>query len=362
MSSSNSSLPDHDNAASPDAVPAPAEVPQANAEAVSVAQAADVQATAGGDASEGSDGAAAATPAPAAKAEEMSPAAAGDRLKQLFPALFTGGAKPLKLRIQADIQERAPGVFTKAVLSAFLRRHTGATSYLIAVSKGTQRFDLDGQPAGELTEEHRKVAADELTRRRANQDARRAQEDAARREEDQARYKRASLLRGFETTKLTEANFCALKGITSEQLPELLALARKEAAERPPAPQGRPPHGQGRPRHEHGDQRRDERRGDRGGNRGGGHGGARAGEQRPGGDRRDTRGPRGDDRRGRPEGGGPRGDRDHRGGDRPRQGQAPNAQQRPQNRDGQPRGPRNAAPADANKPQDNTPSESGKPE
>ena len=213
MSSSTSSTPDHDNAASPEAAPAPAPAEQAAAGAP-VAEA-------------------------PAKAEEMSPAAAGDRLKQLFPALFTGGAKPLKLRIQADIQERAPGVFTKAVLSAFLRRHTGATSYLIAVSKGTQRFDLDGQPAGELTEEHRKVAADELTRRRANQDARRAQEDAARREEDQARRQRASLLRDFETTKLTEANFCALKGVTAEQLPELLALARKEAAERPPA--ARPP-------------------------------------------------------------------------------------------------------------------------
>jgi sRNA-binding protein len=332
MSSSTPSTPDHDNAASPEAAPAPASAEQAAAGAP-VAEA-------------------------PAKAEEMSPAAAGERLKQLFPALFTGGAKPLKLRIQADIQERAPGVFTKAVLSAFLRRHTGATSYLIAVSKGTHRFDLDGQPAGELTEEHRKVAADELARRRANQDARRAQEDAARREEDQARRNRAALLRDFQTTKLTEANFCALKGITAEQLPELLALARKEAAERPPAPQGRPPHGHGRPRHEHGDQRRDDRRGDRGdrgGNRGGGQGGARAGEQRPG-DRRDTRG---DDRRGRPEGGGggPRGDRPSR------QGQGPNAQQRPQNRDGQPRAPRNAAPAaDASKPQDNTPSEPGKPE
>ncbi len=327
MSSSTPSTPDHDNAASPEAAPAPASAEQAAAGAP-VAEA-------------------------PAKAEEMSPAAAGERLKQLFPALFTGGAKPLKLRIQADIQERAPGVFTKAVLSAFLRRHTGATSYLIAVSKGTQRFDLDGQPAGELTEEHRKVAADELARRRANQDARRAQEDAARREEDQARRNRAALLRDFQTTKLTEANFCALKGITAEQLPELLALARKEAAERPPAPQGRPPHGHGRPRHEHGDQRRDDR-GDRGGHRGGGHGGARAGEQRPG-DRRDTRG---DDRRGRPEGGGggPRGDRPSR------QGQGPNAQQRPQKRDGQPRAPRNAAPADASKPQDNTPSEPGKPE
>lgn len=340
MSSPTSSTPDHDNAASPEAAPAPAPAEQVAA-GLPVAEAPDAPATA----------------AAPAQAGELSPAAAGDRLKQLFPALFTGGAKPLKLRIQADIQERAPGVFTKAVLSAFLRRHTGATSYLIAVSKGTQRFDLDGQPAGELTEEHRKVAADELTRRRANQDARRVQEDAARREEDQARRQRASLLRDFETTKLTEANFCALKGITAEQLPELLALARKEALERPPAPQGRPPHGHGRPRHEHGDQRRDDRRGDRG-DRGGNRGGARAGgEQRPG-EGRDARGPRGDDRRG---------PRDQRG-DRPRQG--PNAQQRPQNRDGQPRGPRHGAPAapaaasaaDGDKPQHNKPSESGTPE
>ena len=357
MSSSTSPSTDHDNAASSEAVPTPAPAvdtaaAEASVSAPAPASAADAPAAAPDAQAPVADETASA-PA-AAKADELSPAAAGDRLKQLFPALFTGGAKPLKLRIQADIQERAPGIFTKAVLSAFLRRHTGATSYLIAVSKGTQRFDLDGQPAGELTEEHRKVAADELARRRTNQDARRAQEDAARREEDQARHKRASLLRDFETTKLTEANFCALKGITAEQLPELLALARKEALERPPAPQGRPPHGHG--------QRRDDRRGDRGGNRGGGQGGARAGEQRPGGDRRDTRGPRGDDRRGRPDGA-PRGDRDHRGGDRPRQGQGPNAQQRPQSRDGQPRGPRNAAPAGGNnQPQDNKPSEPSKAE
>lgn len=345
MSSSTPSTPDQDNAALPEGVPAPADD-----QAAAGAPVASSAGSSPAPASQASMPVDTQTPAAApAREAEMSPAAAGERLKQLFPALFTGGAKPLKLRIQADIQERAPGVFTKAVLSAFLRRHTGATSYLIAVSKGTHRFDLDGQPAGELTEEHRKVAADELARRRANQDARRAQEDAARREEDQARRHRASLLRDFETTKLTEANFCALKGITAEQLPELLALARKEAAERPPAPQGRPPHGHGRPRHEQGDQRRDDRRGDRrgdrgdrGGHRGDGQGGARAGEQRSG-DRRDTRGPR--------------------GGDRPRQGQGPSAQQRPQNRDGQPRAPRNhAAPADAGKPQDNTPNESGKSE
>src|SRR5574343_850825 len=83
-------------------------------------------------------------PSDAAPKADTSPAATGARLAELFPALFTGPAKPLKLRIQVDIQERAPGEFSKQALSAFFRRHTGTTSYLTAVSQGTQRFDLDG--------------------------------------------------------------------------------------------------------------------------------------------------------------------------------------------------------------------------
>lgn len=155
------------------------------------------------------------------------------KLAELFPALFTGPVKPLKLRIQADIQQRAPGVFTKADLSSFFRRYTGATSYLTAVSRGKERFDLDGQPAGELTAEHRQVATDELQRRRAAHNAQREQEEAGRRE-------RMQLLRDFETTRLTEANFCALKGIAPDALPALLAQAREEAKAMPPrAPAGR---------------------------------------------------------------------------------------------------------------------------
>ena len=105
---------------------------------------------------------------------EASPAAApaapladaSAELKALFPALFTGKPKPVKLRIQADIQERAPGKFSKAQLSAFLRRHTGSTGYLIALTQAKTRFDLDGQPAGEITEEHLAAAREELARRR----------------------------------------------------------------------------------------------------------------------------------------------------------------------------------------------------
>jgi hypothetical protein len=159
----------------------------------------------------------------------MTPADCAQQLKQRFPALFTGPAKPLKLKIQADIQQRAPGVFSRQALSAFFRRHTGSTSYLIALTKAPHRFDLDGQPAGEISGEHRQVAAEELARRRASHETRREQDEQQRRE-------RAQLLRDFERTTLTPANFCALKGLAPEQLDALLAQARQEAAERPPAP------------------------------------------------------------------------------------------------------------------------------
>ncbi|MDH0864797.1 ProQ/FinO family protein [Mitsuaria sp. GD03876] len=182
----------------------------------------------------------AAAPAGAeAKAEgRVDVQAVAAKLKELFPALFAGGAKPLKLRVQSDIQQRAPGQFTKAQLSAFLRRYTGGTGYLIALTRAKTRFDLDGQPAGELSDEHRNAAQEELTRRRGITEARRA-------EEDRGRHERAQLLRDFSRTTLTPANFCALKGMTQEQLDAQLKLAREEEAQQPPRPErnDRPPRG-----------------------------------------------------------------------------------------------------------------------
>ncbi len=191
-----------------------------------------------------------------------------EELKARFPALFSGHPKPVKLRIHADIQQRAPGVFSKALLSAFFRRLTGSTGYLIGLTRSTQRFDLDGQPAGELAAEHIAAAHEELARRRAitkerEQAARAAQAARVRAEEQQRqqqwdeRRQRASLLRDFERTTLTEANFCALKGMAVEALREQLAQARREASEhaaapasvaRAPLPQA-PPAPAARPRH-----------------------------------------------------------------------------------------------------------------
>jgi hypothetical protein len=165
-----------------------------------------------------------------------------EQLRQRFPALFAGAPKPLKLRIQADIQARAPGVFGKAALSAFLRRYTGRTSYLIALTRAASRFDLDGAAAGEVSAEHRQAAVDELSRRRGLQAEREAALERQRRE-------RAALLRAFEGSALSAANFCALKGIAVGELDGLLELARREREQRPrtePPPRRPAGHGAGR--------------------------------------------------------------------------------------------------------------------
>ncbi|MBP6777788.1 MAG: ProQ/FinO family protein [Piscinibacter sp.] len=170
---------------------------------------------------------------------ELSPTACAAQLGARFPALFGPGvALPLKLRIQADIQQRAPGIFTRKALSIFLHRHTTSNAYLKALARATQRFDLDGAPAGELADEHRQAAVAELERRRGvhlqRREAQVAAERDARREsaetEGRARAERAALLRAHEASTLTRKNFCALKGVAEDALDALLALARQERA------------------------------------------------------------------------------------------------------------------------------------
>jgi ProP effector len=149
----------------------------------------------------------------------------GPQLKKLYPALFSNPPKPLKLRIQADIQARSPGVFTKPQLSAFLRRYTGSHGYLNAIVKATHRFDLDGNPGDELSDEHRVAANEELARRRTNTQARIALEN-------EQRANRATLLREFEANTLPAAEFAAAKGLPEAELEPLIA----RAAEPWPAP------------------------------------------------------------------------------------------------------------------------------
>jgi sRNA-binding protein len=210
------------------------------------------------------------TPVAAPAVPELTPTACASRLGALFPAVFGPGvALPLKLRIQADIQQRAPATFTKKTLSLFLHRHTTGSAYLRALVQAPARVDLDGQPAGEVADEHRQAAVAELERRRAVHEARRAAEREVQRQQqrqgqelarqqrqadDEAWRAQSALLHAFETSTLTRANFCALKGLTDSELESRLTAARQlrdqraqaqpAQPERPRAPQRAP---QGRP-------------------------------------------------------------------------------------------------------------------
>ncbi len=171
--------------------------------------------------------AAAAEPAATANPiPDLPPAACAARLAELFPAVFTPGhAQPLKLRIQADIQERAPGIFTRKALSTFLHRHTTSTAYLRALVSAPNRIDLGGQPAGEVAAEHREAATLELQRRRELFEARRAAERQAQSEAQRAAQRAAREQPGPVQAGPDEA---------------LAATAVQVDARRPPAARGEP--------------------------------------------------------------------------------------------------------------------------
>jgi ProP effector len=172
---------------------------------------------------------------------DLPPAACAAQLAERFPALFGAGrALPIKLRVQADIQQRAPGVFSRKSLSIFLHRHTTSTAYIKALLNSPHRFDLDGQPAGEVAEEHRLAATAELQRRRAIVDARRQAERDAQRQAQREAYAAA------RAQAATEAG--AVAGAATDAAPPADATAGATPATRPPrAPRpDRPPHERGR--------------------------------------------------------------------------------------------------------------------
>jgi ProP effector len=87
-------------------------------------------------------------------------------LSQLFPACFIseGEARPLKIGIFQDLAARLADDqrVSKTLLRSALRQYTSSWRYLHGLRVGAIRVDLDGNSAGELTEEHVQHARDAL--------------------------------------------------------------------------------------------------------------------------------------------------------------------------------------------------------
>ena len=126
------------------------------------------------------------------KRPRVEPRAILKRLQTESPAFRDN--KPLALKIDTSILERYPDLDRKSLRIA-LRMHTASTKYLKSLERGSERFDLDGKPAGEVTEEQRQHAASTLKERFAAV----AKQQREKREADEAERRRAEKLKQLVT-------------------------------------------------------------------------------------------------------------------------------------------------------------------
>jgi ProP effector len=104
--------------------------------------------------------------------------------------------RPLALGIHKAVLEKMPDLDT-AQLRLAMRIHTASTRYLKALQATRERFDLDGNPAGEVTGEQREVASTALRERfKKSADRRKAEEQALKeaKQEQEAQQKRQEKL------------------------------------------------------------------------------------------------------------------------------------------------------------------------
>ena len=83
-------------------------------------------------------------------------------LRQRFPAF--GQCMPLAIGIDKLLLAEMPEISRKTLRVA-LNMHTNSSRYLKAMATATARCNLTGEPAGEVSEEHRKRATEMLKER-----------------------------------------------------------------------------------------------------------------------------------------------------------------------------------------------------
>lgn len=103
---------------------------------------------------------------------------------------------PLAIGIDKQLFEQLPELSRKTLRLA-MRNHTLSTRYLKEMEKAAVRLNLDGSPAGEVTEENRKHAADTLRERFKKQVEQRREAEAAARAEQRRQEKLSQLTEKF---------------------------------------------------------------------------------------------------------------------------------------------------------------------
>jgi ProP effector len=146
-----------------------------------------------------------------------------EKLFELYPQLFGAEFLPLKLGIYQELLAQHPDVLDKDALKLALSVHTRSTRYLNSVAAGLQRHDLAGQPVQPLEPEHIYFAMLELYRRRLM----RAPEDV---KPKLLKQLRTQLIGTFEASGLERQDYLARVQTNDAQANTVLkeALAQRD--------------------------------------------------------------------------------------------------------------------------------------
>ena len=150
-----------------------------------------------------------------------------EKLAELYPQLFGAVFLPLKRGIFQDLLAAHPELFEREALKLALGIHTRSTRYLHSVAEGRQRHDLQGQPVEAMAPEHVHQALLEVHRRRQGRGG-----------EDLRPKLIGRIVRAIEASGLTREEYAervhsrdeAANAVLAEALAELAALQAREEA------------------------------------------------------------------------------------------------------------------------------------
>lgn len=146
---------------------------------------------------------------------------AGD-LRKLYPKVFDrNAAVPLQIGIFDELMKVHGNRLAKQVLRALLGMHTATKAYLIALAKGGPRYGLDGLPHGEVTEEEQRDAFERLEKLKAAAHA-----------DQMAQKHRSDLLKSYEKSGMSRAEFAERFEIAPHKLNSDLDKAKHERMQR----------------------------------------------------------------------------------------------------------------------------------
>lgn len=149
------------------------------------------------------------------------------KLFELYPKLFGAHFLPLKLGAFQDLLAAHPEAFKKDELKVALGLHARSTRYLECVAAGHPRHNLQGEPVEPVAPEHVHHAIMEVFRRRQ-----------ARSKEDLRPHVRARLIEAIEASGLSREDYVACIrtqddvsiALLDEAFAELAAQAAKREA------------------------------------------------------------------------------------------------------------------------------------